>query len=238
MKPPPARPHNRVWARQRIDVMSVRGRIDARIARQLGHPAGLAGRLVATSLNRGNRRTIEGAVQALSSGPDAVIADVGFGGGIGLGLLLDHPGAATVHGVEVSWAMMKRAQAGFAEDLAAGRLYIHHAPMIALPLPASSLDGIITVHTIYFIDDLEQAFRELARTLRNPGRAVIGIGDPDAMKKMSFTAQDFRLRPIADIETALNRAGLTLSDHRRVGAGRIPAHLLVATSPQSSHRPE
>jgi ubiquinone/menaquinone biosynthesis C-methylase UbiE len=215
--------------------MRVRGRIDAKIARQLGHPAGFAGRLVAKRLNRRNRRTIEGAVEALSSGPGAVIADVGFGGGIGLRLLLDRPGAATVHGVDVSSAMIEQARAGFAEDLAAGRLYIHHGSITALPLPASSLDGLITINTIYFIDDLEQAFRELARTVRASGRAVIGIGDPDAMKKMSFTDHGFRVRPIADIETVLNRAGLTLIEHRRVGEGRIPAHLLV-TTPQSSDR--
>jgi arsenite methyltransferase len=215
--------------------MSVRGRVEARIARQLGHPAGLAGRLLARGLNRGNRHAIEGAVEALSSEPGAVMADVGFGGGLGLRLLLDRPAAATVHGFEVSEVMIRRAQARFAEDLAAGRLYIHHASATALPLPACSLDGLITVNTIYFIDDLDQAFRELARILKSSGRAVIGIGDPDAMEKMSFTAHGFRLRSAADIETALNRAGLTLIEHRRVGEGRIPAHLLV-TTPRSSDR--
>ncbi len=91
------------------------------------------------------------------------------------------------------------------------------------------MDGLITVNTTYFIDDLDQALRELARILKNSARAVIGIGDPDAMEKKSFTAHGFRLRSAADIETALNRAGLTLIEHRRVGEGRIPAHLLVTT---------
>ncbi len=64
--------------------MSVRGRVEARIARQPGHPAGLAGCLLARGLNRGNRHALEGAVEALSSEPGAVTADVGFGGGLGL----------------------------------------------------------------------------------------------------------------------------------------------------------
>jgi SAM-dependent methyltransferase len=193
--------------------------------------------LVAKGLNRGNRRTIEGAVEALAIGPGAEISDVGFGGGIGLRLLLDRPSAATVHGVEVSSAMIERARARFAEDLAAGRLYIHHGSITALPLPDSSLDGLITVNTIYFIDDLDQAFRELARILTSSGRAVIGIGDPDAMEKMSFTAHGFRLRPVDEIETALNDVGLTIIEHLRVGDGRIPAHLLV-TTPQPSYLAE
>jgi len=217
--------------------MSMRGRIEAEIARQLGHPSGFAGRLVGRGLNRGNRRAIEAAVEALASDRDAVVADVGFGGGIGLRLLLDRAGAGTVHGIDVSSEMIEQARARFAEDLAAGRLYLHDASITALPLPASSLDGLITVNTIYFVEDLGQAFHELARTLKSSGRAVIGIGDPDAMEKMSFTAHGFHLRPVVDIEAALGAAGLTLVDHRRVGKGRISAHLFV-TTPQSSLGPK
>jgi arsenite methyltransferase len=79
------------------------------------------------------------------------------------------------------------------------------------------------------VDDLDQAFSELARTLTNSGRAVIGIGDPDAMGKLSVTAHRFRLRPVADVEAALDRAGLTLVEHLHVADRRIPAHLLVST---------
>lgn len=217
--------------------MSVRGRVEAEIARQLGHPGGLAGRLVSKALNRGNLRLVARAVQALPSGPDAVVADVGFGGGIGLRLLLDRPGAATVHGVEVSTAMIRQAQAAFAAEISTGRLRLHHASVTALPLAASSLDGLIIVNTVYFVDDLDQAFREIARVLASPGRAVIGIGDPDAMRKLSVTAHGFRLRPVADIKAALGRAGLTLIEHARFADGRIPGHLLVSalsSSPSAS----
>ena len=209
--------------------MGARARIEAGIARQLGHPGGLVGRLISKGLNRGNRRVIERAAEALPSGPNAAVADVGFGGGIGLRLLLDRPDAPTVHGVEVSTEMIRQARAAFKPELAAGRLRLHHASITALPLATSSLDGLITVNTVYFIDDLDQAFSEIARTLASEGRAVIGIGDPDAMGKLSFTAHGFRLRPVADIEAALDRAGLMLSDHIRIRYGRIPAHLLVST---------
>lgn len=208
--------------------MSVRERIEAEIARQLGHPGGLVGRLVSKGLNRGNRRLIEGAVHALPSGPGGVVADVGFGGGVGLRLLLDRRDLPTVYGVEVSTEMIRQARVAFAAELSAGRLHLHHASITALPLATSSLDGIITVNTVYFVDDLDHALLELARTLASPGRVVIGIGDPDAMAKLSFTAHGFRLRPVADLEAALDRAGLTVIEHVRLGEGRMPAHLLVA----------
>ena len=49
------------------------------------------------------------------------------------------------------------------------------------------------------------------------------------MGKLSFTAHGFRLRPVADVDAALNRAGLQLSDHIPISDGRIPAHLLIST---------
>ncbi len=215
--------------------MRLSSRIDSYIAGQLGHPSGIVGRVLSKGLNRGNRELIEGAVAALAPAPDAVVADVGFGGGSGLRLLLDGPGSPTVHGVEISATMISQAQSLFAEECSAGRLHLHRGPITDLPLESASLDGLITVNTIYFVDDLDLAFRELACALRSTGRAVIGIGDPQRMEKMSFTAQGFRLRAVSDITEALARSGLELSDHRRIGEGnRIPAHLLTAVPSSGS----
>jgi arsenite methyltransferase len=73
----------------------------AGIAKQLGHPSGLRGRLVGVALNRGNRRFVSAAVQALQPDTAAVVADVGFGGGVGLKFLLDSVGqSGRVHGVK------------------------------------------------------------------------------------------------------------------------------------------
>jgi SAM-dependent methyltransferase len=49
----------------------------------------------------------------------------------------------------------------------------------------------ITVNTIYFVDDLDRACSELARVLRPGGRLVVGIGDPEAMARMPFSAYGF-----------------------------------------------
>ncbi len=206
----------------------IRTLVDAKLARQLARPTGIAGRLVARGLNRGNRRTIEAAVAAMPEGPGVALGDVGFGGGLGLRLLLARPDVAAVHGVEISATMLERARAEFAEDLASGRLHLHDASMTALPVASDSLDGVLSVNTIYFVDDLDRALGELARTLKRSGRLALGVGDPQAMEDMSFTAHGFRVRPLEAIEDAIGRAGLRLDERRRVGGGRVASHLLVA----------
>lgn len=208
----------------------LRTRFQAQLARQLGHPSGLAGRVVGHRLNRGNKQLITRVVQALEPPARASVADIGFGGGLGLELLLNAADGTVVHGVDVSSAMIQQAQKRFGDELSAGRLHLHLASIERLPLGDGSLDGAITVNTLYFVSDLDRAFNELARVLRGQGRLVIGIGDPEAMSDLAFTAHGFRLRTVDEISAALTGAGLNVVHHRRDDDSRIQSHVLTAQS--------
>ncbi|MEO8745046.1 MAG: class I SAM-dependent methyltransferase [Candidatus Dormiibacterota bacterium] len=208
--------------------MSFRSWVNAGLAAQLGRPAGLRGRVVAILLNRSNAGLIARAAEAAAVQPGAVVADLGFGGGLGLSLLLDRVGAqGQVHGVELSTTMLSRAARRFRREVVAGRLHLHSASMTQLPLADRSLDGVITNNTLYFIPELDQAFRELARVLSLPGRAVVGIGDPQMMAEMPTTPYGFKIRPVEEVVSVASSAGLRLADHQRAGEGERAAHLLV-----------
>lgn len=208
---------------------SVRARLLSTLAGQLGNPHGVLGKGVAFVLDRSNRAAITGAVAAAGLAPGGAAADVGFGGGAGLHLLLDRVGAGgVVYGVEISADMLARARASHRGDIDAGRLRLLEGSLTALPLPDDSLDAAITVNTVYFVPDLAAACAELARVVRPGGRSVIGIGDPGAMAKLPFTPYGFTLRPVPDVIAALERAGCTV-EHRRLAGTPIPHHLLVAT---------
>lgn len=205
-----------------------RGMYVRTIARQLGRPSGLFGRLVvARKLNQGNRNNVTAAVDALEPVAGAAVADIGFGGGIGLGLLLAKVGeTGRVHGVDISTAMLSAAGRRYRAD--SDRLRLHAGSITALPLPDASVDGAICVNIIYFVDDLDLAFAELARVLRPSGRLVLGIANPPTMAKVPFVAYGFRLRPVEGIIERLAKAGLPVVEHRRVGEGDSAYHLLVA----------
>ncbi|MFI8971421.1 methyltransferase domain-containing protein [Nocardia asteroides] len=206
----------------------VKDRLLTTIATQLGNPHGTLGKGVAFFLNRGNRRAIAAAVDATGAAAGATVADIGFGGGVGLGLFLDRVGAeGVVHGIEPSPDMLARARSGFAGQVAVGRLVLDAGSLTALPSADASLDATITVNTIYFLDDLPAACAELARVLRPGGTAVIGIGDPDAMAKIPFTPYGFTLRPVAAVIAALAAAGFTV-EQRTLPNPPLPHHLLIA----------
>ena len=211
--------------------MNLRATIMGGVAKQLGHPSGVRGRLVGAALNRGNRRFVHAAAQALEAHAGSVVADVGFGGGIGLKFLLAEVGeSGQVHGVEVSETMLSSAARRYRRQLATGRLRLHSAPVSQLPFDDGALQGVLTVNTVYFIADLDVAAVELARVIESSGRIVVGLADPDVMEKMPFTRTGFCLRPVPEVIDTLRGAGLAI-EHRRISDSSNAPHLLIATQP-------
>jgi arsenite methyltransferase len=209
--------------------MGVRDLFRAGLARQLGHPAGLRGRLVARGLNKGNHSVVLEAVAASGARSGQSVADLGFGGGIGLRALLGAVGPiGLVHGVEISTTMLQGARRRFAAEIAAGRLILSPGDLTALPVTSASLDAAITTNTLYFVEDLPRAFAEIARVLRPGGRVVIGIGDPERMRSDSITQHGFRLRPVEQVAGLLQAAGFSAPTDRLVDEGERGFHLLVA----------
>ena len=212
--------------------MGLRERFWSGMARQLGEPKGWRGRILGRGLNRGNRAVITAAVLAVGvqRGDDA--ADLGFGGGAGLQLLLDRVEQnGHVYGVDLSAAMLQAARRRFRDECSVGRMTLHQGSMLDLPLTDDSLDAVITVNTVYFVDDLAATFAEVSRTLRPGGRVAVGIGDPEAMASMPHTGSGFRLRPLDEIRAELEGVGLKEVRHERVGEGSGAAHLLTGQLP-------
>ena len=200
----------------------------AGFAAQLGKPTGVRGLVVGTMLNRTNRGMIAVAVDALELKSGATAADLGFGGGAGLARMLEKVGPeGHVLGVDLSPTMVRRASGQFDRDIANGRMRLQLGSLTRLPLEDGSVQGAITVNTIYFIDELDRVFSELARVIASDGRAVVGIGDPMNMARMPMTVYGYRLRPVDEVVAVAKSAGLVLQDHRRSGQGDDATHLLV-----------
>jgi len=205
----------------------LRQRLLSTVAGQLGRPHGLLSPLVARLLNRGNGRAIAAAVDAAQVRSGAVAADIGFGGGAGLHVLLDRVGDdGVVHGIEVADDMLRRARSRFGRDVRAGRLRLADGSLTAIPLDDASVDAVITLNTVYFISDLGAVCAELARVLRPAGRAVVGIGDPEVMHKLPFTEHGFTLRPVSEIAAALTDSGLEV-EQRHIDEQPMPRYLFV-----------
>lgn len=209
------------------------GFLQRMLGRQLGAPSGWLGNLVVGTLNKRNHQAIEAAVAALELHGGESVADVGYGGGVGLKLLLDAVGeTGRVHGVEPSRAMVERSRKEFKEDVANGRLALHQATMDTLPLTDDVLDGWISLNTIYFIDDLAPSFAGLARVLKPTGRGVLGVADPEWLASQPYAEHGFVIRPVDDVVAALEGAGLrAVVDTRTNPETKVGYNFIVCSKP-------
>lgn len=209
--------------------VSIRRNFFAGLASQLGQPSGMRGRLVVRALNRGNRKVTAAAVEALGVAHGDRAMDVGFGGGVGIQLLLDRLNdRGHVTGVDISETTVRAAQRRFRKEIGAGRVTIIHGSADRVPVTDGSIDALLTVNTLYFVEDLAATMQELRRILSPAGRVAFGVGDKDAMTKMPFTAHGFRLRTTEEIASVAEANGLMIAGHERVGQGPGAFHVLIA----------
>lgn len=104
--------------------------------------------------------------------PGETILDLGCGAGLDLSLYAQQVGpTGKVYGLDLSEAMLKKAQANFAE-VGYGNAEFLHASADAIPLRDSSVD-LVTANGIYNLSpDKDAVMREVARVLKPGGRTV------------------------------------------------------------------
>ncbi|WP_156959892.1 class I SAM-dependent methyltransferase [Nocardia sp. BMG51109] len=200
------------------------------VAAQLGQPSGALGPLVGRLLNYGNRGPVTGSVEALAAAEGHTVADIGFGGGLSLGMLLDRVGArGTVYGVDISTTAVKGARRRFRRAVEQERLRLFHGPMDRMPLPDDTFDCGMTVNTVYYLSDdgLLASLEELNRVMRAGARVVVGLGDPKYTATLPF-AVGLRLRPVDEVAAVAEASGLSVVDHSRVGKSERAFHVLAA----------
>ncbi|WP_433574107.1 class I SAM-dependent methyltransferase [Nocardia brasiliensis] len=204
----------------------------APFARQLGFPTGWWGRQITNGLNVFNRAVIEGSIAALEARPGEHVADIGFGGGHGLRILLDQVHEeGCVYGIDPSSTMIAAAQKRFGEALEQKRLQLIQASMREMPFEDGVLDGIATVNTIYYIadDELPASLSELGRVLRPGGRLVVGAADPSYIEAAPWR-DGLINRPPARVVDFMQEAGFTVHEDRRIGESERAFHVYVAST--------
>jgi SAM-dependent methyltransferase len=145
------------------------------IGRQFGSPSGVLGRLAVRFMvgnNGGFNRQLVKAV-AGAGPPPRVVAELGFGPGVGLAALLDAFPTAKVLGADPSPAAAREAAARNKLAVTAGRLQLFTGDAAALRR-AAPVDLVVCVHVLYFWHDPATALRQIRDLLSDDGRLVLG----------------------------------------------------------------
>lgn len=190
---------------------------------QLRRPHGPLAPVTAAVLNVVNRPINRWAVSALELDGSEDVLDVGFGGGVGISLVLDRLSTGRLTGIEISEEMLRRGREQFVDEIGRGVLRLLKASVDAVPLADDSFDRVYTVNTIFFWPDVQAGLAELHRVLRPGGRLIVAA--PPAAFPL---ARVFGLAPtgaasgVRDVLRAVEAAGFTGVELRdRLGAAAL-----------------
>lgn len=156
-----------------------------RIGRQLAHPTGLGGNLLALVMGVANRAPNRFILDALDAWPGDQILDLGCGDG---GLIAQLPAGTRAIGIDHSPTMIAAARRRNQRAIAAGRCRFAIADMRALPVADGSIDRIIASNILYFCNDLPALIGECRRVARDGARLLIYVTAQSSMRHWSFAS--------------------------------------------------
>ena len=178
---------------------------------QLARPHGALSKLIAPLLDRGNRTINLHVVAALDLKPRDRVLEVGFGGGVGLAMVLAHEPEVVLSGMDLSPEMLVRCRKRFGE-----RVALAQGSVESLPYPDRSFDKVFGVNVSYFWPDIERALSEIGRVLSASGLLVLGIRPPEVLRKVQFDVAGHRVWSAEQYLEALSTAGFVDTRARHV----------------------
>ncbi len=149
-----------------------------------------------------NRDAELAAIETLAPGPDDTVLAIGFGPGVGIGLLAARLSSGRVIGIDPSDAMVKEASRRNARFLHDGKVELHQARVEHIPLEDATCHGAIAVNSAQLWTPFAAGVAELARVLR-PGGRLVTLTHDWALERTAA----------ANVGTWLEEARATLEHH-------------------------
>ncbi|BDV37046.1 class I SAM-dependent methyltransferase [Methylocystis bryophila] len=183
------------------------------VGRQFRRPAGLGGRLMGHVMEWINRAPNREAIAALAIAPADVIVEIGYGPGCAIEALAASAPRGRVYGMDPSPAMLASASRRNREAVASGRVNLSQGDICDLRLAPESVDKILAVNVVYFLDEDGGELKEARRLLKPGGRIALYATDQSVMRRWKFAGPEtHRLYGREELFELLLRAGFDPGD--------------------------
>ena len=181
--------------------------IRAFLAKQLGHPSGIFGRLLMRLLNKGNATMNDFAFQQLDLKPNDNVLEIGFGGGYLLEQIIASQIPSRIAGIDPQLDVIDMGQKKFAPAVARGYLELKQASGESLPWDENTFNKICTVNTVYFWSDTQAVLAQCRRLLIPRGKLVVCYNSPQLLERTKLIEHGFTAYRPQDLESLMIDAG-------------------------------
>ncbi len=182
-------------------------KIVERFVKNVKKPTGFLGKKQLSSMNKRHNTLSLWGLEQIQLKNAATVLDIGCGGGKNIENLLERAKNAKVFGVDYSLSSVNMSIKHNKKAIIEGRAEISQGLAEALPFEKNTFDIITAFETVYFWD-IEKAFFEVFRLLKEDGEflivneAVSKDGLEELIDKIGFTVYNGE-----QLEEALTKAG-------------------------------
>jgi ubiquinone/menaquinone biosynthesis C-methylase UbiE len=141
--------------------------------KQFRRPTGWMAGLAGLGMNRGHEKVWRWGLEHIAIQPDAIILDVGCGGGGAVRILAQAASRGKVYGVDYSEGVLPTARRVNRALVKQGRVEIKHGSVSDLPFPDNTFDLATAFETTMFWPSLVDDLREVRRVLKPGGVLLI-----------------------------------------------------------------
>ncbi len=174
-------------------------------------PEGFLGKMMVNGMNGNSHAALaEWGFGFISISQNDTALDCGCGGGANVKRLLSKCGKA--YGIDYSEVSVTKSKAVNADAINNNRCQIHQCDVCNLPFGDESFNIVTAFETVYFWQDIEKAFSEIYRVLRNGGVFAItneSTGTDETAVKFAKIIDGMNLYTGEDLKALLKSAGFT-----------------------------
>ncbi|HEV8084764.1 MAG TPA: class I SAM-dependent methyltransferase [Chitinophagaceae bacterium] len=179
------------------------------IASKFKKPTGLFGVFASNVMIKGNKRKYDQIVEDLGIQPHDKLFEIGYGPGTGINAIAALYPTCTIHGMDFSPLMYKRAGKYNKHYIENGRLLLQYGDFLKVPVIGNDYDKIFCLNVIYFWNDLKEPFEKVRFLLKNGGSFHIYMTDKKFLIEKKAPDSVFNKYDIVQVMENLKTAGFT-----------------------------
>src|SRR5258708_7745059 len=177
------------------------------IASQFKKPTGLFGTFTSNIMMKSNKNKYDKLIKDLDIQRLDKLLEIGYGPGTGINRIAETYATCTIHGIDFSPLMYKRAGKYNKSYVDKGSMLLQQGDFLKMTTISNGYDKIFCLNVVYFWNELKRPFEKVLSLLKKGGAFHIYMVDRNILVKKKTPDSVFNKYSIEQIVEALKFAG-------------------------------
>ena len=162
-------------------------------------------------MNKGNKAKYEKLIKDLGLQPQDKLLEIGYGPGMGINMIARACSSCTIHGIDFSELMYRRARKYNKQYLDNNAMVLQYGDFLKTAVVSNEYDKIFCLNVVYFWNELQEPFKKVLSLLKAGGAFHIYMANRDALNKAPDTV--FNKYSIEQVIEVLKSVGFGNVEH-------------------------